>query len=209
MLAEARDTRPARAWKESIMVAIFKARWGLAIGLAAASAFVAVAALVFVATPAFNEVTDSFVQIALTGVAPILAILALITAADASSRVLKAPWTAALLAVLGSVATSTTYVLWYAGVDNSSASAAPLLVAAGASIVLNGAALAILVLPALRQLPVGATITVLALVVVFGGTAALLIVFPMASTVLISAAALTTVLLMRRAESRETLAPSV
>lgn len=208
MLAEARDSRPQRAWKESIMVAALKARWSTAIALAAASAVAAVAALVFIATPAFTEVTDSYVRVTLTGIVPALAILGVTTAMEASSRVLKAPWTAALLGVLGCVATSVTYELWYAGVDAAPSSAAPLIVAAGASVVLYGAAFAVLVLPALRQLPVGARVAVLVLVVLFGGFTALLIVFPMVSSVLVAAGAVTAVLLMRRAESRTTLATS-
>lgn len=202
MLTEARENRPEGAWKESIMGAAFNARWGVAIALAAASAVVALAALVFIASPAFTDATASYARVALTGVAPILAILAVVSAAEASSRVLKAPWAAALLAILGSVATSVTYEVWYADVDNPPSAAAPLFVAIGGTILLNGAALAVLVLPSLRQLPVGATVAVLALVVILGGTAALLIVFPMMSTVLISAAAVTAVLLLRRAEGR-------
>jgi len=188
------------------MGAGFNARWGVAIGLAAASVIVAIAALVFVASPAFTEATASYVRVALTGIAPILAILAVASAAQASSRVLKTPWPAALIAVVGSVATSVAYELWYVGVDSTPASPAPMLVVATASVVLNGTALAVLVRPALRQFSVGSTIAVLVLVVVFGGTTALLIVFPMVSTALISAAAMTAVLLLRRSDSRATLA---
>lgn len=79
----------------------------------------------------------------------------------------------------------------------------------GASVALNGAALASLMGPVLRNLPLGLAVVVVALVVVVGGAVALLIVFPMMSTVLVGAAAVTAVLVMRRAESRATLAPSV
>jgi len=194
--------------EESIMGTEFKARWGAAMGLAAASVIVAIAALVFIASPAFTEATASYVRVALAGIAPILAILAVASAAQASSRVLKTPWPAALIAVVGSVATSVAYELWYVGVDSTPASPAPMLVVATASVVLNGTALAVLVRPALRQFSVGSTIAVLVLVVVFGGTIALLIVFPMVSTALISAAAMTAVLLLRRSDSRATLAHS-
>jgi len=78
-----------------------QARWGVAIVLATMSAVVAVAALAVLASPAFREITDSYVRVALTGVVPALAILAVASAATASSRVLKAPWGAALLGVLG------------------------------------------------------------------------------------------------------------
>lgn len=209
MLAEAHDSRPERAWKESIMVAAFKARWGVAIVLAAMSAVVAVAALAILASPAFAEITDSYVRVALTGVVPALAILAVASAASASSSVLKAPWGAAILGALGSVATSVTYELWYSGVDDVQASSALLFAAAGTSVALNGAALAILMGPVLRNLPLGLAVLVVALVVVVGGAVALLIVFPMMSTVLAAAAAVITVLLLRRTESRATLAPSV
>jgi hypothetical protein len=206
MLADARESRPERAWKESIMAAMFKARWGMAISFAVLGAVVAVAALIFIASPAFTEATDSYGRIALTGVVPVLAILAVVTAVEASSRVLKTPWGAALLGILGSVATSITYELWYGRVEGVEASAAPLLVAAGASIALNGAALAILVIPVLRQLPVGAAGAIAALVAITGGTTVLLFVFPIMSTVLIAAAALITVIIMRRAEHRPAIA---
>jgi hypothetical protein len=84
-----------------------------------------------------------------------------------------------------------------------------MLVAAGASIALNGAAIALLVLPALRQLPVGAAIAIVALTVVTGGTAALLFVFPIMSTVLVAGAAVTAVFLMRSTEHRSAFAASV
>jgi hypothetical protein len=181
----------------------------VAISLASASAVIAVSALIFVFSPAFTEATDSYARVALTGVAPILAILALVSAAEASSRFLKAPWLAASLAMLGSVASSVTYELWYGAVDGAPTSPPLLLAAAAGSIALNGAAIAALILPALRQLSVGATIAVLALVIVFGGIAALLIVLPMLSSVLISAGAITGVLLIRRAEGTPRIVASV
>lgn len=191
------------------MAVAVKARWNTAVALAAASAFAAVAALVFLATPAFTETTDSYVRVTLTGVVPALAILAVTTALEASSRVLKAPWTAAALGVLGCAAASVTYELWYAGVDGALTYPSLLAVAAGASVALFGAAIAVLLLPAVRRLPVAARVAFLVLAALFGGSLALLILFPMVSSVLVAAGALTAVLLMRRAESRATLATSV
>lgn len=187
----------------------FNARWGLAIALAVMSAVVAVAAVFFIASPAFTEATESYPRVALTGVVPVLAILAVAAAAQASSRVLKVPWGAVVLGILGSAATAVTYELWYSGVEEGLGSPTPLLIAAGASIVLNGAAISLLIRPILRELPVGAGIAVAVLVVFFGGTIALLSVFPMVSTVLAAAGAVTVVALMRRAERRTSIAASI
>lgn len=114
MLADARDNHPNRAWREPIMTAAFRVRWGMAMILAVMSAVVAVVAMIFIASPAFVEATESYARIALTGLAPMLASLAVSTIAGASSRVLNAQRGATLLGVLGAVATSVTYELWYA-----------------------------------------------------------------------------------------------
>lgn len=192
------------------MAAALDAQWGVAIASAAASTVIAAAALVAIATPAFAEGTGSHVRVALSGVVPALAILAVASAAQASSRVPKTPWGAAILGVLGSGAASVAFETWYAGVDAAAPqSDAPLLVAACASVALNGAALAVLVHPALRTLPTGAAIALLTLVAVCGGTATLLLLFPMVSALAIAAGAVIAVLLMRRAETRAALDSSV
>jgi hypothetical protein len=49
------------------MAAVFEARWGLAMILAAMSAVAAIVAVVFIASPAFTETTDSYVRVCLTG----------------------------------------------------------------------------------------------------------------------------------------------
>lgn len=204
MLADARDNHPNRAWRESIMAAAFRVRWSMAMILAVMSSVVAVAAVIFIASPAFAEATESYARIALTGVVPVLAILAVSTAAGASSRVLNAQRGATLLGVLGAVATSVTYELWYAGVDGARVTAVALLIAAGAAVLLYGGAFAVLLAPALRSLPSALTVLVAGLVVVFGGGIAVLYVFPVVSTVLVAAAAIATVALMRRAEHGRT-----
>src|SRR5690554_4745239 len=91
ILDNAREDHPERAWKESVIVAAFRIRWGVAIAVASLSAVVAIAALALILSPVFNESTDSFVRVALTGAAPVMAILAVTTAVDASSKVLRAP----------------------------------------------------------------------------------------------------------------------
>jgi hypothetical protein len=181
----------------------------LAFVLAVMSAAVAVAALIFIATPSFTDATGSYARIALTGVVPALAILAVGCAARASSRVLKVRWSAVVLGVLGSVATSLTYEQWYSGVEGTQPSNALIIIAACASIALNGSALVVLMAPGLRSLPAGAAIALGALILVFGGAVALAFVFPMLSTLLVALGAVITVIVMRRAEGRPALATTV
>lgn len=190
------------------MAAIYTGRWSTAVALASAGAVAAVAALVVLATPAFTEATESYVRVTLTGIVPALAILGVTTAMEASSRVLKAPWAAAILGLLGCIATSVTYELWYAGFDSAPSPAAPIIIAASGSVLLNGAALAVLVLPAFKQFSTGSTVAVLLPVVVFGGLTVLLTAYPMYLSLLVAAGAVTAVLLMRRADSRTIFAAS-
>lgn len=202
MLADAREHRPERARKESIMAAAFRARWGLAIAAAGVSASVAVAALIVIATPWFTEATGPLARVALTGVTPVLAILAVASAARASSRILKVRWGAVALGALGSLATSITVELWYAGVGGAQAAGNALLVAASAAVALNGGALLVLIRPAFRGLPAAGAIALEALILVFGGAAVVLFAFPVMSTVLVAGASALTVLLLHRGEGR-------
>ena len=208
MLDEARKAHPERARRESIMAAGFKARWGAAIGLAAMSVAVAVVALVILAGPAFTDATSPYVRVAMTGIVPVLAILAVATGAAASSGVLKTPWAAALLGIAGSAATTLTYEAWYAGVDAEGASTpfVLLLAAAIASIALNGSAIIALLLPAFRRagMQTGVIVLLSVMVGISGGAIALLFFFPLFSALLVAAAALLVVVLMYRAEHRRT-----
>ncbi|WDH77535.1 hypothetical protein PTQ19_08275 [Microbacterium esteraromaticum] len=203
MLADAKRNHPERAWKESIMAAAFKVRWAVPVVLSVLSAVVAIAAVAFIASPAFRDGPDAYARIALVGVAPALAILAVACAAQASSRVLHVRWVAVLLGVLGAVATSVAYELWYAGVDGTWISNPALLISVGVSVLLYGGALAALTNPALREMPSFLAVVVFGLVVLAGGSFAVFFAFPMFSTVLVAAAAIVTVLLMRRGEQRK------
>jgi hypothetical protein len=210
MLEDARDAHPERARRESIMVAGFKARWSAAIGLAAMSVAVAVVAVVLLSGPAFTEATASYVRVAQTGIVPALAILAVATAAAASSGVLRTPWAAAVLGIAGSAATALAYEAWYAGVD-AEAAATPsvlLLAAAIASVALNGSAIITLLLPAFRRagMHTGAIVLLSVMVGVSGGAITLLFFFPIFSALLVAAAALLVVTLMHRTERRRTAA---
>ncbi|MFP1602359.1 hypothetical protein ACLD0U_06700 [Microbacterium sp. 2216-1] len=209
MLADAEHDRPERAWKESIMAATFRVRWVVPVVLAVLSAVVSTVAVAFIASPGFRDGPESYARIALVGIVPALAILAVACAAQASSRVLHVRWLAVLLGVLGAVATSFTSELWYAGVDGAWIPNPALLISLGASVLLYGGALAVLIAPALKGMPAALAITVLGLIVLAGGSFAVFFVFPMFATVLVAVAAIVTVLLMRRGEQRKVFVASV
>lgn len=182
------------------MTAMYKGRWIVALALAAASVGFAGASIAVIASPAFTESTESLVRIVLIGVVPALAILAIATATQASSRILRTPWAAAILGVLGAGATSLACEQWYARVEDAQGSAAPLIVAVGAAVALNGSAIAALGLPAVSELPLPAGIAILALLALFGGAAVLLFAFPAGTTVVVAVTSLVVVVMMWRSE---------
>ncbi|KYJ97340.1 MULTISPECIES: hypothetical protein [unclassified Microbacterium] len=200
MLTEAHLDHPERRWKEEVIASMFRGRWSMAIGVALLCVGVAVASASFLLSAAFTETGAAWGRIGLTGVVPALAIVSLGLAAQASSRVLKAPWLAVVLGVAGSVATSIVCEFWYVGVAAGQLLMAPLLAVACAAVALNGMAVAVLIRPLLRQLSLVSAVAVGVIVVVFGGAAFLLFVLPILTTVFIALGALTAVILLHRAE---------